>query len=109
MDQPPFGIVDDVRSREDWFSAVYQAVDAALDREGNVPPGTLAALYRAVDGLRCTHAPDRHVARAGVMVVTLHRLQTMLRLREPSLAVAGLRRDLAMMQREWLETAPICH
>jgi hypothetical protein len=89
---------------------VYQAVDAVFDRrEGNVPPGTLATLYRALDELRDMNGCDGHVRCGGAIVVTLHRLQTILRDSAQPFAAAELRRDLALMQREWLVASPIRH
>ena len=110
MDRPPFMIAPDHPGHADWFSTFYQAIDGVLDgRGGNVPPGTLATLYRALDGLRDVGGHDAHVSRGGAMVVTLHRLQAMLRQSADPGATLPLRRDLARMQREWLATAPILH
>ena len=110
MDRRSFTIAPDHSGHADWFSAFYQAIDGVLDeRNGNVPPGTLATLYRALDGLRDAGGHDVHVSRGGAMVVTLHRLQAMLRQSADRGATLPLRRDLATMQREWLATAPILH
>lgn len=110
MDQSSINDTGTGQSGDDWFSAVYQAVDAALSRrEGNVPPGTLATLYRALDELRRMRGCDAHVSRGSAMIVTLHRLQSMLRDRSDLFAAAELRRDLALMQRDWLATSPVRH
>lgn len=107
MDQSRF---DSDTIRRDWFAEVYQAIDTVFDRHGgNVPPGTLAMLYRAVDGLRDTGGWDAQATRASAMVLTLHRLQAMLRARVDTLAVAEVRRDLAQMLREFLLEAPVLH
>jgi len=110
MDRLPFATEPDRSSRADCFSAFYQAIDDVLDaRHGNVPPGTLATLYRALDGLRDSGGHEALVSRGGAMVVTLHRLQAMLRRSADPSAALPLRRDLARMQREWLATAPMLH
>lgn len=110
MDRLPFATEAGRLGRADWFSAFYQAIDDVLDsRCGNVPPGTLATLYRALDGLRDSGGHEGLVSRGGAMVVTLHRLQAMLRQSADPSAALPLRRDLARMQREWLATAPMLH
>jgi len=110
MDRSLFSNAPGVPGQADWFATFYQAIDGVLDRtEGNVPPGTLATLYRALDGLRDEGGHEDHVSRGGAMVVTLHRLQALLRRSAEVNATLPLRRDLAMMQREWLATAPILH
>ena len=110
MDQSLFGRIEDSQARPDWFAAIYQAIDGVLGRgDGNVPPGTLAALYRALDGLRDMGGCDAHVSRGGAMVVTLHRLQAMLRQSADPAVTRALRRDLETMQRDWLAMTPILH
>ncbi|TPG22478.1 hypothetical protein EAH79_14565 [Sphingomonas koreensis] len=64
-------------------------------------------LYRALDELRVMKGCEAHVRRGGAMIVTLHRLQSLLRDRAAPFDTAELRYDLALMQRDWLVTAPI--
>lgn len=110
MDQVPLSTEIDAGDRTDWFATVYRAVDGVLGRgEGNVPPGTLATLYRALDGLRDMGGFEAHVSRGGAMVVTLHRLQAMLRNSLDPLATLPLRSDLETMRREWLMEMPVRH
>jgi len=109
MDQSSCSFHAGIEDRPDWFSAIYQAIDAALGRvDGNVPPGTLAMLYRALDGLRERGGCDAHVSRGSAMVVTLHRLQAMLRHGNRD-EILPLRRDLEAMQRDWLMTTALRH
>ena len=110
MDQSPFLHETKATGLPDWFAAVYRAIDGVLGRgEGNMPPGSLATLYRALDGMRDAGGFDAHVSRGGAMVVTLHRLQAMLRDCADPLAVLPLRHDLETMRREWLMEMPVRH
>lgn len=110
MDQSSCSYHAGIEHRPDWFAAIYQAIDAALDRgDGNVPPGTLATLYRALDGLRERGGCDAHVSRGSAMVVTLHRLQAMLRQGGRSDETLLLRRDLEAMQRDWIMATALTH
>lgn len=110
MDRSSFLHETNVAGRPDWFATVYRAIDGVLGcGEGNAPPGTLATLYRALDGLRDIGGFDAHVSRGGAMVVTLHRLQAMLRDSADPLTVLPLRRDLETMRREWLMEMPVRH
>jgi hypothetical protein len=110
MDLSSLSIQRGAGERPDWFAAIYQAMDAALGRgDGNVPPGTLATLYRALDGLREIGGCEAHIARGSAMVVTLHRLQAMLRHGGDRAGTLPLRRDLETMQRDWLMTTTLSH
>jgi len=110
MDQSSCPNAGERTDRPDWFAAIYHAVDGVLCRdEGNVPPGTLAMLYRALDGLRERGGCEAHVLRGSAMVVTLHRLQALLRQAGDPRATLPLRRDLEAMHREWLMTTGLYH
>ena len=66
-------------------------------------------LYRALDGLREIGGCEAHIARGSAMVVTLHRLQAMLRHGGDRAGTLPLRRDLETLQRDWLMTTTLSH
>jgi hypothetical protein len=91
-----------------WRRTIFDVVDEAYFARGNVPPGTVGRMFRALDTMRMQSVEAPIVARAEAIAVALHKLlMTMQAAPNDERTVMPIRRELRMMGVDWLKEMPL--
>lgn len=93
-----------------WRRTIFDVVDEAYFARGNLPPGTVGRMFRALDRMRAEPTDADIVARAEAIAITLHKLLTTLQASpHDDMAAMPIRRELRSMGAEWLREIPLFH
>lgn len=86
------------------LSPLFEALDLAGAGDGNVPPGTMPMLWRALADMQRDGSPREMIARTEALLIAIHRLQAALRLSgvERRELVAMLRGSIRTLSYKWM-------
>ena len=92
-----------------WLAPLFRILEDAGTGPGNVPPGTIAMLWRTLETMQREGASVHAIARTEALLIAFHRLQGALRISgvEGRELAAMLRGSVRTLSHQWLLDTPL--